>query len=132
MRLVLDTNVLFAAYVSRGTCAVLYEQALATETLITSESILDEFYGTLRSKARVPDDEAVAARRQIAQDSMLVIPEPLTERVSRDPDDDIILATAVAGAADFLVTGDKDLLVLRSYRGIAIITPSECLARLRA
>ncbi len=50
----------------------------------------------------------------------------------RDADDDAILATAVAARADLLVTGDKDLLVLGSYNGIPIVTPDQCLVRLRA
>jgi len=48
----------------------------------------------------------------------------------RDPDDDWVLATAVAGEAEVIVTGDGDLLDLRSYRGIAILSPRAFLERL--
>ena len=51
MRLVFDTNVLFAAHISRGKCAILYELALATETIVTSLPILDELQEKLRLKA---------------------------------------------------------------------------------
>ncbi len=51
--------------------------------------------------------------------------------VVRDPDDDIVLAAAVAGRADLLVTGDEDLLALREYDGIAIVTPRAALDMLR-
>ena len=84
MRLVFDTNVLFAAYITRGTCAALYELALASGTLLTSDFILD----------------------------------------------DAVLATAVAAGADFLVTGDKDLLILNTFAGIQIVTPAYCLGKL--
>jgi len=50
--------------------------------------------------------------------------------VSRDPDDDQILAAAVSGNADLIVTGDQDLLVLGDYRQIPIVTARDALSRL--
>ena len=130
MRLVFDTNVLFAAYISRGACAALYEQSLAAETLLTSEAILAEFEEKLIAKANVPADEAAAVRRQTAADAIVVAPVALAAPVCRDADDDVILGTAIAAHADLIVTGDKDLIVLGSYEGIPIVTPAACLARL--
>jgi predicted nucleic acid-binding protein len=51
--------------------------------------------------------------------------------VSRDPDDDAVLACAVSARADLIVSGDKDLRVLGSYRGILILSAAEALARIR-
>lgn len=132
MRLVLDTNVLFAAYISRGTCAALYEQVLAGETLITSEPILSEFEQALLLKAQVPPVDAAAARRQVQTNAQVVQAAILPSRVCRDIDDDVILGTAVAAGADLIVSGDSDLLVLRQYQGMPVITPVEALARLHA
>ena len=53
---------------------------------------------------------------------------PLTRAV-RDPEDDMVVACALTVAADFIVTGDKDLLVLSTYGSIRIITPREFLDR---
>jgi putative PIN family toxin of toxin-antitoxin system len=132
VRLVFDTNVLLAAYIARGTCAALYDQALAVAALLTSDFILDEFERTLVTKGKVAPELAAEARAKVTMHFRLVATAPLAERVCRDPEDDAILATALAAQADLLVTGDEDLLVLGSYEGIPIVTPAECLVRLRA
>lgn len=132
MRLVFDTNVLFAAQITRGTCHALYQEALIAAVLLTSDYILDEFEEKLVSKARVKPAEAGRTRAEVAVDCHVVPITALAKPVCRDPDDDAILATALAARADFLVTGDQDLLTLGSYQGIPIVTPAECLARLRA
>ena len=80
----------------------------------------------------MPANEAVEARRQAENNAIVVIPTVLSNRVSRDPTDDVILGTAVAAGADLLVTGDKDLLVLKHFESIPIITPTDCLARLNS
>jgi putative PIN family toxin of toxin-antitoxin system len=131
VRLVLDTNVLFAAYISHGTCATLYEQALASETLVTSQAILAEFEEKLIEKVKLSASEAAVVRQQVAADAIVVEPITLPAPICRDADDDVILATAVAARADLIVTGDKDLLVLGSYEGIPIVTPGISLARIQ-
>lgn len=130
MKLVFDTNVLFAAHISRGKCAILYELALATETIITSNPILDELEEKLQLKAKLPPQEALAVRCEVAGNALIVEPAKLPLPTCRDPDDDMVLGTAFAAMADLIVTGDQDLLVLREYQGIPIITPAECLARM--
>lgn len=96
MRLVFDTNVLFAAYIARRTCAALYDQALAVTTMLTSDFILDEFKRTLVTKGKVASELALEARAKVTAHSRLVAIAPLAARVCRDPDDDAILATALA------------------------------------
>lgn len=130
MRLVFDTNVLFAAYISRGTCARLYERALAMAAVVTSEAILREFEEKLVKKAKVEADKAARICAEVASTSAVVRFDPLPKPVCRDPDDDAILATAIAARADMLVTGDQDLLVIATYCGIPIVTPAECLSLL--
>ena len=55
--------------------------------------------------------------------SDLVTPQPLSERVCEDPDDDKFLACAMAGKTKFVISGDKQLLKVSNYRSIKIITP---------
>ena len=60
----------------------------------------------------------------------IIDPPPLPAPVSRDPSDDAVLALAAASRADFIITGDADLLTLGSHAGIAIIDPAEALTRI--
>jgi putative PIN family toxin of toxin-antitoxin system len=62
----------------------------------------------------------------------IVDPPPLPEPVSRDPDDDAVLALAAAARPDLIVTGDKDLLVLGSHVGVPIVSATEAVARIAA
>jgi putative PIN family toxin of toxin-antitoxin system len=119
---VLDTNVIVAAVVANGLCRELVHRTIRQRVLATSDALLDELDATLRDKFAVTP--AVAAFIDLFRASIrLVDPKPLPARVCRDPSDDVVLATAVAAAADAIVTGDQDLLVLGSYAGIGIVSP---------
>ena len=61
-----------------------------------------------------------------------VEPPPLEAPACRDPDDDWVLATAVAGEAEAIVTGDGGLLALGTFRGVAILSPRQFVERLAA
>ena len=124
MRLVLDTNVLIAAFLTRGVCAELLEHVVRRHEPVISEFILQEFERTL-PKFNVTRLDAAAAARLLSTRFSKVRPANLGERVSRDPQDDPVLGTAVAGRCACLVTGDRDLLVLKAYRGIAILAPQQ-------
>ncbi|HEX6040908.1 putative toxin-antitoxin system toxin component, PIN family [Longimicrobium sp.] len=125
MRILLDTNVLVAAFVSRGVCSVLLEHCSEAHHLVTSDGLLEEYREKLSGKFRMSAeaaDERIAFLRSIIQ---LVPTEPLPAPVCRDPDDDLVLATAVAGECGCIITGDNDLLVLKQYAGIDIIAPGD-------
>jgi putative PIN family toxin of toxin-antitoxin system len=124
MRLVLDTNVLIAAFLTRGICAELLEHVVRRHEAITSEFLLKEFERTL-PKFGVSRSEAAEARRLLAARFALVEPVDLGERVSRDATDDAVLATAVAGRCACLITGDRGLLDLKTYRTIVILPPNQ-------
>ncbi len=59
-------------------------------------------------------------------------PPPLPQPVCRDADDDAVLAVAIAGQTNFIVSGDDDLLSLKDYRDIPIITPAVAVQRIKA
>lgn len=125
MRIVLDTNVLIAAFVARGVCHELIEYCEREHTLVSSAFILDEFEEKLRGKFRIPPDAAHAARALNTKYMDVVTPVPLSQPVCRDPDDDWVLATAQSGACQCIITGDKDLLALEESAGIVILSPAD-------
>ena len=55
----------------------------------------------------------------------VIEPEPLSKSVCRDKDDNWVLAAALTGRADFVVSGDKDLLILKEFHGIKILSPRQ-------
>lgn len=125
MTVTLDTNVLVAAFISRGVCHDLFEYLVRHHEIVSSEYILNEFRSVLVSKIRIPKSIAGSAEKLIRSRAFLVDDVQLDERTSRDPDDDWILSVAASSASDCLVTGDDDLLSLVSYRGIEILGPSD-------
>jgi putative PIN family toxin of toxin-antitoxin system len=124
MRLVLDTNVLIAALIARGVCADLLEHCILSHTLVTSEFILNELREQLIDKFKYTQQETDDAIALLTSQMEVVVPMALEQPVCRDVDDDQILATAVAGRAKCLITGENDLLILRRHAGFEILNPS--------
>jgi putative PIN family toxin of toxin-antitoxin system len=123
VRVVLDTNVLISAFISRGLCSRLLEHCAEHHELVTSAAIIAEMRQKLLTKFRMPPpavDRAVAA---LFAGKELVDPTVLADRVSRDPDDDVVIATALSGRCDAVVTGDADLLVLIAHGGVRFQSP---------
>jgi putative PIN family toxin of toxin-antitoxin system len=137
MRAVLDTNVVVSATLIRGGKEDRILRAWQREAfeLVLSPQILDEmgralFYEKLRRARWMTEEEVAVLVRSVARDSVLVSGRVRVE-VSRDPDDDKFLEAAIEGRAQYVVTGDKDLLGLKTYRGVRIVTPAAFLTILR-
>lgn len=128
MRVVLDTNVLIAAFISRGACAQLFEAIVTTHEAVSSEGLLQEFHNKLTTKFRFSQSDADEALALLKLKAQLVTPVALQQPVCRDPDDDLVLATAATGDAQCIITGDKDLLILKQFQGIDIIRPADFMA----
>jgi len=126
VRVVLDANVVIAAVISEGLCRDLVRVRVLPHTLVTSEPLLRELRKTLRYKFREDPDE-LPLLFQLHEEAEIVTPPRLDERVSRDKDDDVVLATALTGKADVIVTSDEDLVVLKKFRGIRILPPRQFL-----
>jgi len=129
LKVLFDTNVLFAAFATQGLCLEVVDKGVERFDIVTSADLLDELTDALRRKLKLgPASKAALAEfRGLCE---IVDPAPLPEPVCRDADDDRVLAAAAAGGARVIVTGDDDLLVLRRYRGIRIVSPRQFLALL--
>jgi len=125
MRVVLDTNVLIAALIARGVCADLLEHCVLHHQLVSSNYILGELERNLLAKFKFSDKNVAEAVEMLRSQMQIVVPIALPQPVSRDKDDDVILATAVAGNARCIISGDKDLLVLQRYLEVEVISPSQ-------
>lgn len=136
MRLVVDTNVLVSAFLWQGSPGRLIELAIEREIrLFASRALIDELAATLAKKKLAKPVLATGLSaeqmlRNYRRLATLVTARQLAQPVSRDADDDAVLACALAAKADIIVSGDDDLLVLKHFRGIPIATPTQALQRI--
>lgn len=130
MRAVLDTNTVVSGLLWNGTASQLLlaarEQRLE---LATSAVLLDELLDVLpRAKfSRKLEAAGLTASQLVHRYGLLarqIIPADITARVAADPDDDAVLACALAAEAELIVSGDAHLLDLKHYHGIQIVTPA--------
>jgi uncharacterized protein len=127
VRALFDTNVLLAAFLTEGVCEKLLTRARKRHfDLITCPFILHEFERILVKKFSATKQEKETALALIAEAARdTVEPSETHAGACRDKDDDNVLACAVEAAAEYLVTGDKDLLHMKKFKGIRIVTPRE-------
>ncbi|MBI4564609.1 MAG: putative toxin-antitoxin system toxin component, PIN family [Planctomycetes bacterium] len=123
MRVFLDTNVLVAAFATRGLCADVLRHVLTEHALVTGEVVLAELQKALRRKLRLPG-RTIREIIQFLRDQEVVPRPPAPSGAPvRDPDDRWIIASALVARADILVTGDRDLLELEGAAPLPIVDP---------
>ncbi len=138
MKLVVDTNVVMSGLLWLGNPGRLLEAAaLRQVTLYTSPALVAELTKTLGSqklaqriaRSGLTLDELLARYLNVA---IVVQPESVPPVILEDPDDDQVLACALAAGADLIISGDGHLLGLKQYRGIPILSPAECVRQISA
>jgi len=134
VRAVIDTNVLLSVLFWGGPPHVLLEHVRGgAVVMISSPGLLAEFadvlgrpkFQAILAGSGTKPELLLAELRRIAE---IIDAPPLPEPVCRDPDDDAVLALAVAAQADLVVSGDADLLDLGAYSGIRIVAPAQSLS----
>ncbi|PIQ95153.1 MAG: putative toxin-antitoxin system toxin component, PIN family [Nitrospirae bacterium CG_4_10_14_0_8_um_filter_41_23] len=127
LKVLFDTNVLISAFLTDGLCSKLVLRANKGEfELYTCPIILNEFEEKLRTQFSLTKAEIKEALTLIKEISLTVNPiesNVEVKGVCRDKDDDMVLTCALTAKVDFLVTGDRDLLIIGVYQGINIISP---------
>ncbi len=130
MIVVFDTNIFVSAFAIPGGLA---EKAVlriieGEDTLVVSREILDELLGVL-SKKFSRDAEQLSRVAVVVSEMGEMVRSGRKIKVLQDDPDNRVLECAVAGRADLIVTGDKEILGLKTYKGIRIISLKDYLAR---
>jgi uncharacterized protein len=129
---VFDTNILLSALLSTNgnpfRCLALAR--IGQVESVTCQEILDEFAEKLLVKFKFSEEMTQAAVKEVREFSRLVEIPGILQVVPDDPDDDMVVESAVVGNATHIVTGDKHLLSLTSHQSIAIVKAAEFVALL--
>lgn len=130
MRYVFDTNVIVSALLfENGKPAQALRLALATSEVLLSLELLEELNDVLRRERfnrYITSEEREEFLEALVERAVLV---EIIEKVQecRDPKDDKVLELALNGEAQYIISGDRDLLVLHPFRGVAVMKPDEFL-----
>ncbi|RKY28196.1 MAG: putative toxin-antitoxin system toxin component, PIN family [Planctomycetota bacterium] len=127
MRVVLDTNVLLSGLFTRGICEAVLDACVGSDDclLVLSEYILGELKRHASQKFRVPTGDVRETVKFLRSHAEMVKPAKVPNNACRDKDDLPVLGTLIAGRGACLVTGDKDLLTLRQFKGLPILSPRQ-------
>lgn len=131
MKVALDTNVLVSAVATRGLCADIFHAIVAEHQLVIGETVLSELRRVLRQKIRVHAETIEEMDAFLRRQAIVVDVAPALNIKLRDKSDLLVLAEAIGGGADVLVTGDRDLLDIAAKAPISILTPRGFWERLR-
>ncbi len=131
-RVVLDTNIYVSAFTSRpGPPLSLWKRARrGSYRLLVSPTIIRELARVLRERFFWGEEQVLLHLKLIASAGEVIAPKAVPVVIERDPADNEILACAIAGRADLIVTGDRDLLRLKSYDTVGIVRPRDFLRTL--
>jgi len=131
LKVVLDTNVYVSAFTfPQGSLFAIWRHArIGTYRLLVSPAIVRELAYTLRGPFAWTEPKITRQLKLLVSTGEIIAPA-IIEGVARDPSDNHILGCAIVGGADLIVTGDRDLLHLKSYQGIGIVRPADFLRTL--
>ncbi len=123
MKVFFDTNVLIAAFATRGLCADLFAHVLLEHELVVGEVVLTELRRNLRTKLKLPKKTIDEIEAQLRDGLVVKSPAKHLGLNISDPDDEWVVASAVGGGADVLVTGDAAVLKLGKRAPLRIVSP---------
>ena len=128
MKILFDTNVLisvFLAFKKGCMCYDIIDHAIENHQLYYTNYIIAEFRKVFQEDFNYPETVINEFAAFVTRFFIKGKTAETIENVCRDPKDDPVLADAASNAIDVIVTGDKDLLVLKNYKGIKIMMPKD-------
>jgi|GEM_PF-136308 len=125
MKIVFDTNVILSAYVARGLANTVFEHCLEEHEIVISAPILAELESRLQEKLKIPKHNVAIMSDLLRIACQVDAVSEVDPSACRDRTDLHILGLALHSKADVIVSGDEDLLIIRSFNGIPIQTPRQ-------
>jgi len=123
--IVLDSNVIIASFASRGLCYDVFELCLSEHQIVISKALLREIARGLRKKIKLPKSLVKRIQDFLTSESEIAMAAKVPSDSCRDPGDLEILGIALVSRADVIVSGDEDLLALKVFRSIPVLSPRE-------
>jgi uncharacterized protein len=125
VKVLLDANVIVAAFAARGLCTAVFELCLDAHDILMSTELIGEVGKNLRKKIRLPEATVSSILKLLQDNGRWHSPNPVSPKACCDPKDLHVLGLADAGGAECIVTGDQDLLMLGRFGSCKILTPRQ-------
>jgi putative PIN family toxin of toxin-antitoxin system len=125
LKIVLDSNVVIAAFAARGLCHAVFELCIGDHDVILSEPLMDEVEAGFSKKIKLPKSVVVKIVEFLKSNSRVEIPAMVPANICRDPGDRHVLGLADVSQADYIISGDGDLLALGTFKKTTILSPRE-------
>ena len=125
MKIILDTNVIISSFAARGLCQSVFELCLDRFDIAISSSLIEEIRSVLKNKLKLPEILIKEILDYLTENAALYKTKALPSGVCRDPKDDHIIALAESAGADYIITGDEDLIIMKKHGSTRIVTPRQ-------
>ena len=125
MRVILDSNIIIAAFATRGLCHAVFELCLDRYEITASSFLIKEIESNLSRKLKLPKNIRTEIVDFLYESTHQLEAPDLSSQICRDPSDDRVLSLAKESQAEYIVTGDEDLLSLKQFESTKILSPRE-------
>ena len=127
MRIVLDTNIFISSIVFKGICREIFNDVIEKQQCFISPFIIGELKNILQTKFLIAEADVANLEKDILRVFVILNPHTDLPSICRDKADNNILQIAESANADYIISGDKDLLILQNFKLTKIISPSQYL-----
>ena len=125
MKVVLDTNVIIASFASRGLCHALFELCLDRFKIAANPFLIEGVETNLVKKLKIPRATAKEITEFLKEIALNIEIDAIPQEICEDPDDAKVLALAEISNAEYLITGDKELLKIKEFGIAKILSPRQ-------